>query len=74
MHNLAKNFSLEEEHSTILFEPSELVDFKVAWQWQKKWQEKLLEVPNSNQAVWMLQHSHCYTLGRGASEKIRYLI
>ncbi len=69
MHNLAKNFSLEEGSSTILFEPSEMVPFNVAWGWQKEWQEKLLKDPNANQGVWMLQHNDCYTLGRGASDK-----
>ena len=67
MHKLAINYLPEEGSPTLLFEPSELIDFKVAWEWQRKWQKKLLEAPFSEQAVWMLEHLHCYTLGRGAS-------
>ena len=69
MHNLAKNFLPEEGSPAILFEPSELINFEVAWFWQKQWQEKLLLDPLCNQAVWILQHCSCYTLGRGASEE-----
>ena len=67
MHNLAINDLSEEGSPTILFEPSELTDFKIAWSWQKQWQDKLLSDPYCDQAVWMLQHFGCYTLGRGAS-------
>ncbi len=67
MHNLAINNLSEKGSPTILFEPSELTDFKIAWDWQKKWQDKLLLDPSSEQAVWILQHFDCYTLGRGAS-------
>ncbi|AAP99444.1 MULTISPECIES: lipoyl(octanoyl) transferase LipB [Prochlorococcus] len=68
MHNLVINDLPEEGLPTALFEPSELIDFKIAWDWQRKWQEKLLAEPSNKQAVWMLEHFDCYTLGRGASE------
>ena len=42
MHNLAINDLTEYGSPTILFEPSELIDFPIAWQWQKEWQGKLL--------------------------------
>ncbi len=69
MLNLAINDLSEKGSPTNLFEPSELIDFQLAWYWQKQWQEKLLLDPSFNQAIWMLQHISCYTLGRGASEE-----
>ncbi len=68
MHNLAINYLTEDGYPTVLFEPSELIDFKVSWDWQRKWQDKLVENPLGTQAVWILQHQKCYTLGRGANE------
>ncbi len=68
MHNVAINHLTEEGAPTTLFEPSELIDFQLAWNWQKEWQEKLFLDPFSPQAVWILQHFPCYTLGRGATE------
>ena len=70
MHNLAINYLTEDGHPTILFEPSELIDFQNSWDLQRGWQEKLLLKSSYNQAVWMLQHTACFTLGRGASKKI----
>ncbi len=69
MHNLAINDLTEKSSSAILFEPSELIDFQIAWDWQKKWQVSLMSDPSCSQAVWILEHFDCYTLGRGASEK-----
>ncbi len=42
--------------------------FQLAWDWQRNWQAQLLKEPSSEQAVWLLQHCSCYTLGRGANE------
>ena len=69
MDELVINYLSEEGPSALIFEPSELIDFKVAWDWQRKWQSRLLQDPSSKQAVWLLQHFECYTLGRGATEK-----
>ena len=69
MGKLAIDYLSEEGSSTLIFEPSELIDFKMSWDWQKQWQKRLLEKPFSQQAVWMLQHYECYTLGRGADEE-----
>ncbi len=69
MHNLAINCLTEDGAPTILFEPSELIEFQNSWDLQRRWQEKILIEPCCNQAVWILQHQACYTLGRGASEK-----
>lgn len=52
-----------------IFEPTDLVPFEMAWHWQQDWQKGLLQEPFSPQAVWMLQHPNCYTLGRGATNK-----
>ncbi len=52
-----------------LFEFVEPVPFGTAWDWQKEWQKRLIDDPLHPQAVWLLQHSKCYTLGRGATEK-----
>ena len=61
--------------SAFLFQPEQLVPFQQAWDLQRCWQERLLlesetatEVDTVAEAVWLLQHSRCYTLGRGASE------
>ncbi len=55
--------------SAFLFEPTEIVSFDVAEGWQKNWQELLLSKESTEQAVWILQHLPCYTLGRGSTEK-----
>ncbi|CAI8182286.1 MAG: Octanoyltransferase [Prochlorococcus marinus str. MIT 9215] len=54
--------------SAFLFEPLDTVPFEEAWNWQREWQQRMLAKPQSLQAVWLLQHPSCYTLGRGASE------
>ncbi len=60
---------LSGQHSkTFVFEPKGLVDFKTAWDWQREWQQRLLEDETSPQAIWLLEHMNCYTLGRGADE------
>ena len=51
-----------------LFEPDQLVSFEQAWDAQRRWQERLLDDHDASEAVWLLQHPPCYTLGRGASE------
>ncbi len=51
-----------------IIEPRDLVPFVTAWDWQKCWQNKMLKGNDLPQAVWLLQHSNCYTLGRGGSE------
>ena len=67
-------------HAAFLFEPQALVPFEQAWRWQQHWQHQLLEAPGmrdssgtapavSLEAVWLLQHPDCYTLGRGASDQ-----
>ncbi|MED5263637.1 MAG: lipoyl(octanoyl) transferase LipB [Cyanobacteriota bacterium] len=57
-----------QSQSTFLFECSEPVPFEMAWLWQQQWQQQLFAKPLAPQAVWLLQHQACYTLGRGASE------
>ena len=41
--------------------------FEQAWRDQRRWQQRLLEDDAAPEAVWILQHPACYTLGRGAS-------
>jgi lipoyl(octanoyl) transferase len=52
----------------ICFEPSGLVPFPIAWGWQRQLQGRLLADPGGAEALVLLQHPPCYTLGRGASE------
>ena len=56
-----------QSSGAILFEPADPVPFERAWSDQRRWQQRLLERPGQPQAVWLLQHPACYTLGRGAS-------
>ncbi|MDM7936488.1 MAG: lipoyl(octanoyl) transferase LipB [Cyanobium sp. CZS 48M] len=53
----------------ILVEPALPVPFEQAWTWQRQWQERLLGDPDGPEALLLLQHPPCYTLGRGASER-----
>lgn len=55
--------------SAILFEPSGPVPFPRAWGWQQELQQRLLWDPAGPDAVLLLEHEPCYTLGRGASER-----
>ncbi len=66
--NLIKTRSSAKSFSAFLFEPKDLVPFKRAWDWQKNWQKGLLAQEISEQAVWLLEHPSCYTLGRGATQ------
>ena len=57
--------------SAFLFQPDQLVPFQQAWDLQRRWQERLLlesATEADAEAVWLLQHPRCYTLGRGATE------
>jgi lipoyl(octanoyl) transferase len=53
----------------ILVEPHLPVPFDQAWAWQKELQARLLRDPDGPEALLLLQHLPCYTLGRGASER-----
>jgi lipoyl(octanoyl) transferase len=53
--------------SAILFEPPRPVPFLQAWAWQRALQQRLLADPAATEAVILLEHLPCYTLGRGAS-------
>ena len=50
----------------ILFEPKQLVPFERGWHAQRQLQQRLLLKPEGPDAVILLQHEPCYTLGRGA--------
>lgn len=63
------NYLPEKGSKTFLFQPKELVQFETAWNWQREWRENLLQEALSPQAVWLLEHRSCYTLGRGHSQK-----
>ena len=43
------------------------VPFERAWRWQRALQARLLADPAAPEALVLLQHQPCYTLGRGAS-------
>ena len=51
----------------ILFEAREPVPFQRAWAWQQQLQTRLLQDPAGPDALILLEHEPCYTLGRGAS-------
>ena len=51
----------------ILFEAARPVPFLRALAWQRQLQERLLAGGAASEAVLLLQHEPCYTLGRGAS-------
>ena len=53
--------------SAILFEAAAPVPFALAWNWQRQLQARLLADPDGPEALLLLQHPPCYTLGRGAS-------
>ncbi len=59
----------ENGSHAFLFQPKGLVQFKTAWNWQSDWRTKLLADPSSPQAVWLLEHSSCYTIGRGGNKE-----
>ncbi len=43
--------------------------FPRAWEWQRQWQRRILSADQSKlEAVWILQHPPCFTLGRGANQ------
>ena len=50
----------------ICFQAAEPVPFPLAWAWQRQLQERLLADPNGPEALLLLEHEPCYTLGRGA--------
>jgi len=52
----------------ILFEAAKPVPFERAWEAQRSLQQRLLLDPEGPEAVLLLEHEPCYTLGRGASE------
>lgn len=43
------------------------VPFPIGWAWQRRLQQRLLDDPQAPEALLLLQHQPCYTLGRGAS-------
>ena len=54
--------------AAILFDAQEPVPYPRAWGWQRQLQARLLANPDGPEALLLLEHQRCYTLGRGASE------
>ena len=50
----------------ISFQAAGPVPFPVGWGWQRQLQERLLADPDGPEALLLLEHEPCYTLGRGA--------
>ena len=50
----------------ICFEPAGPIAFPLAWSWQQQLQQRLLADPSGPDALLLLEHAPCYTLGRGA--------
>jgi lipoyl(octanoyl) transferase len=53
----------------ILFEAAQPVPFLLGWEAQRSLQRRLLLDPEGPEAVLLLEHEPCYTLGRGADER-----
>lgn len=51
----------------ILFEASRPVPLPLAWGAQRQLQRRLLQRPDGPEALLLLEHQPCFTLGRGAS-------
>ena len=62
------NYLPEKGSNTFLFQPKDLVQLETAWDWQRKRREMLMREPLSPQAVWLLEHHSCYTIGRGSNQ------
>ena len=58
---------MESSTTANLFVAAEPVPFERAWRWQRGLQQRLLDDPLAPEALLLLQHAPCYTLGRGAS-------
>ena len=67
--NLDLTSQLAHTSSAFLFEPKNIVPFETALGWQKNFQKSLIAKPLSPQAVWLLEHFPCYTIGRGSDTK-----
>ena len=67
--NLDLTHQIAQTSSAFLFEPKNIVPFETALSWQKNFQKSLIAQPFSPQAVWLLQHFSCYTIGRGGDRK-----
>ena len=50
----------------ICFQAAGPVQFALAWDWQRQLQQRLLADPAGPEALLVLEHDPCYTLGRGA--------
>ena len=50
----------------ICFQAAGPVPFPLAWDWQRQLQQRLLADPAGPEALLVLEHDPCYTLGRGA--------
>ena len=54
--------------TAILFEARAPVPYLRAWAWQRRLRRRLLADPLAPEAVLLLEHQPCYTLGRGADD------
>ena len=50
----------------ICFQAEGAVPFSLGWAWQRQLQDRLLVDPTGPEALLLLEHEPCYTLGRGA--------
>jgi len=64
--NLYLTPQLAQSSSAFLFEPKNIIPFESSLDWQKNFQKSLIEEPFSPQAVWLLEHYSCYTIGKGS--------
>ena len=59
---------MQPKLDAILFEAAQPVPFERGWAAQRALQQRLLAHPEGPEAVLLLEHEPCYTLGRGASD------
>ncbi len=60
---------MENYSRTFLFEPNYFVPLEEAWGWQRQWQQHLFANPEAPQAIWLLEHTKCFTQGRGGNDE-----
>lgn len=58
---------MRSQRPAILFESTAVVPYRRAWSWQRRLLERALADPQGPDALLLLEHPPCYTLGRGAS-------
>jgi lipoyl(octanoyl) transferase len=62
------HFSSTITREVIVYQPG-VIPYQNAWDWQKQLQQSLIETPQQNDRLLLLQHPPVYTLGQAASNE-----